>query len=238
MIPKTTSISTFSPVRRCRCRRNTCRQPGQSSPKYSSSQVVNSSVRFSIRPCPLSTVVARSMQAARRTALEGGKAGLGLGESGRDVGPQRRSVVLHRQDVVPAPLDHAAQISRCVNMASPVMRLPLMGRIPSSSSAALVLVGLGIDPKLGQDRLDIRGVGGDKVDCGGLAVAAAAEGLAIDGQMGRVARPESAADPAGDGRLEGGDVHAAEDAGVGGLAEAAAAGEAQELKELPPRSLP
>ena len=33
VIPKTTSTSTFSPVRRSRCRRNTCRQPGQSSPK-------------------------------------------------------------------------------------------------------------------------------------------------------------------------------------------------------------
>ena len=33
VIPKTTSTSTFSPVRRSRCRRHTCRQPGQSSPK-------------------------------------------------------------------------------------------------------------------------------------------------------------------------------------------------------------
>ena len=33
VIPKTTSTSTFSPVRRSRSRRNTCRQPGQSSPK-------------------------------------------------------------------------------------------------------------------------------------------------------------------------------------------------------------
>src|SRR5208337_807274 len=52
------------------------------------------------------------------------------------------------------------------------------------------------------------------MDCGSLAVAAAAKGLAVDRQVGRVARLEPAADPAGDGSLEGGDIDAAEDPGV------------------------
>ena len=71
------------------------------------------------------------------------------------------------------------------------------------------------------------------MDCGGRAVAAAAKGLAVDRQVGRVARLEPAADPAGDGRLEGGDIDAAEDPGVSGLAQPAATGEAEELEELP-----
>jgi hypothetical protein len=33
VIPQTTSTSTFSPGRRSRSSRNTCRQPGQSSPQ-------------------------------------------------------------------------------------------------------------------------------------------------------------------------------------------------------------
>jgi len=97
----------------------------------------------------------------------------------------------------------------------------------------LQFVGLGIDPHLGHDGFDIRGVSGQEMDCGGLAVAAAAKGLAVDRQVGRVARLEPAADPAGDGRLEGGDIDAAEDAGVSGLAQPAATGEAEELEELP-----
>src|SRR5271157_6530291 len=71
------------------------------------------------------------------------------------------------------------------------------------------------------------------MDCGSLAVAAAAKGLAVDRQVGRVARLEPAADPAGDGSLEGGDIDAAEDPGVSGLAQPAATGEAEELEELP-----
>ncbi len=92
----------------------------------------------------------------------------------------------------------------------------------------LQLVGLGIDAELGDDRPDVGGVSGQEVDGRGLAVAAAAGGLAVEAEVGRVARAESAADPAGDERLEGGGIDAAEDAGVGGLAQAAAAGEAEE----------
>ncbi len=46
--------------------------------------------------------------------------------------------------------------------------------------------------------------------------------------VGRVARPEPPVDPAGDGRLEGGDIEAPEDAGVSSVAQSAPAGEAKE----------
>ncbi len=52
----------------------------------------------------------------------------------------------------------------------------------------LQLVGLGIDPQLGPDGPDVGGVSGQKVDRGRLAVAATAEGFAIDGKVRRVAR--------------------------------------------------
>lgn len=96
-----------------------------------------------------------------------------------------------------------------------------------------MLVGLGVDAELTDDRLDVGGVGGDEVDRRRAAVAAAAGRLAVERQVAGIAGAEAGADPAGDGRLEGGDVDAAEDAGVGGLAEAAAAGEPQQLEERP-----
>ena len=68
-----------------------------------------------------------------------------------------------------------------------VMTRPLIGRI-ASISTALQLVGLDIDPQLGHDGLDVGGVSGQKVDRGRLAVAATAEGFAIDGQVRRIAR--------------------------------------------------
>ena len=83
------------------------RQPGQSEPRYSPSDDVTSIDRFSTRPCPLSTSEARSISAWRRAAWRGGKAGLWLGEGGSDVLGQRRLVLLHRQDIITAPFDHA-----------------------------------------------------------------------------------------------------------------------------------
>jgi hypothetical protein len=73
-------------------------------------------------------------------------------------------------------------------MALAVMTRPLIGRIASISTARLQLVGLGIDPQLGPDGPDVGGVSGQKVDRGRLAVAATAEGFAIDGKVRRVAR--------------------------------------------------
>ena len=52
--------------------------------------------------------------------------------------------------------------------------LPFRGRMPRSFRAALWLVGLAIDAELTEDGLPIRGVGGNEVDAGDLAVTTAA----------------------------------------------------------------
>src|SRR4029450_6660278 len=159
-IPKTTSCSTFSPIRRSRSKRNTCRQPGQSAPQYWSSHVVVSSVRFSIRPCPLSTVVARSMQAWRCALWRGGKAGLGLGESGRDVGAQGRLVVLDRQDVVPAACDYRGA-DLAVSLDGVGGEDPaVQGQDRQHLQRRLQLVGLGVDTELSHDAPDCRALRG------------------------------------------------------------------------------
>ncbi len=71
VIPSTTSVSTFSPVRRSRVKRKTCAQPGQSEPRSSPSDAVTSIDRFSTRLCPLSTSEARSISAWHRAAWRG-----------------------------------------------------------------------------------------------------------------------------------------------------------------------
>src|SRR5262245_13199676 len=179
VIPSTTSVSTFAPVRRCRSRRKTCAQPGQSEPRYSPSDDVTSIARRSIRPCPLSTVPARSISAWCRAAWRGGKAGLWLGEGGRDVPGERRLVVLHRQDIIAAPVDDGRADIAMGEQGIAGDDLAADRQHPQQLQRRLVLVGLGIDPQLGQDRLDLRGIGGDQVDPGGLAVAAAPGGLAV-----------------------------------------------------------
>src|SRR5207302_9700343 len=64
-------------------------------------------------------------------------------------------------------------------------------------------------------------------------VAAAPRGLAVDGDVRDVARPELPPEPAPDPRLEVGDVDAAEDPRVGGLTEAPPGGEPEVLEEVP-----
>ena len=184
--------------------------------------------RFSTRPCPLSTSEARSISAWRCAAWRGGKAGLWLGEGGSDVLGQRRLVLLHRQDIITAPFDHGRADIAVREHGIAADDFALQRQHPQQLQRGLVLVGLGIYPELGQDRLDLRGVGGDQVDPGRVAIAAAPGGLAVDGDVGSVARPESPLDPLPDPRLEVGDVNPAEDARVGRLAEASAGGEPEE----------
>ena len=90
VIPSTTSVSTFSPVLPLPRQAEDLLAAGPVRPQVLASDDVTSIDRFSIRPCPLSTSQARSISASRRAAWRGGKAGLGLGEGGRDV-PGRAS---------------------------------------------------------------------------------------------------------------------------------------------------
>ena len=65
VIPSMTCDSIFSPILRSRVSRKTRAQPAQSGWRYSASDDVNSMVRFSMRPCPLSVSDARSIFASR-----------------------------------------------------------------------------------------------------------------------------------------------------------------------------
>jgi hypothetical protein len=96
-----------------------------------------------------------------------------------------------------------------------------------------MFVGLGIHPKLGQDRLDVRGIGGEQVDPGRRAVATAPGGLAVDGDVRGVVLPEVSPEPLAQSSLEVGDVDAAEDPRIGGLTEAPTGGEPEVLEERP-----
>src|SRR5271166_1170846 len=125
-MPKTTSVSVFPLIVRSRVRRKTCSQPGQSDPRYPASDDVTSIVRFSTRPCPVSTSQARSTSASARAVWRGGKPSIRLSEGGRDVGTECRLVFLHGKDVVASPSITFAHTSRCVNMASPEMTLPVI----------------------------------------------------------------------------------------------------------------
>src|SRR5205814_3352349 len=144
VIPSTTSVSTFSPVRRSRVKRNTCAQPGQSEPRYSSSDDVISIDRFSTRPCPLSTSHARSISAWRRAVWRGGKAGLWLGEGGRDVLGERRLVLLHRQDVITASVDDGRAHIAVREHGIAGDHFALQGQDPQEFQRRFVLVGLGV----------------------------------------------------------------------------------------------
>jgi hypothetical protein len=104
---------------------------------------------------------------------------------------------------------------------------------PQELQRGFVLVGLGIDPELGHNRFDVRGLSGHQVDGGRATIATAPGGLAVERQVRGVAWAEPPSDPLTHPRLEVGDVDPAKDPRVGGLAEAAPPGEPQELEEGP-----
>src|SRR5271165_1463747 len=104
VMPKTTSVPVFPLIVRSRVRRKTCSQPGQSDPRYPARDDVTSIVRFSTRPCPVSTSQARSTSASARAVWRGGKPSIRLSEGGRDVGTECRLVFLHGKDVAKEPI--------------------------------------------------------------------------------------------------------------------------------------
>ena len=140
--------------------------PAQSGPRYSASDDVTSIERFSIRPCPLSISQARSISASRRAAWRGGKAGLRLGKGSRDVPAERRLVLLHRQHVITSPFDHLRTEIAVREHAIASDDLALDREHPQELQSGLVLIGLGIDPELSQDRLDVRSIGRHQVNPG------------------------------------------------------------------------
>src|SRR5271157_3578103 len=89
----------------------------------------------------------------------------------------------------------------------------------TASQSGLVLVGLGIDPELGQNRFDVRGGDGHQVDAARAAVATPPRGLAVDGQVRGVVLPELRRNPPANTRLEVDDVDPAKDPRIGSLTE-------------------
>jgi hypothetical protein len=181
----------------------------------------------------LSTSHARSILPSRHAAWRGGKAGLGHGESGRDVGPECRLVLLDGQDVVPTPLDDFGTDVAVREHGVAGDDLVLHRQHPQQFQRGLMFVGLSVHPQLGHDGSDIRGISGDQVNPRRLAVTTAPCGLAVEGEVRGVLRTEPPLNPLSEPRLEVRDVEAPEDPRVGSLAEAAPPGESQETEELP-----
>src|SRR5262249_47361885 len=97
----------------------------------------------------------------------------------------------------------------------------------------LVFVGLGVDPQLGHDGSDVRGIRRDQVNARRVAVTTAPGRLAVEGDVRGVLRAKLPLNPTPDPRLEVGDVDAAKDPRIGGLAQAPPGGEPEVLEELP-----
>lgn len=188
-------------------------------------------VRFSIRPCPLSTLHA---------TLPGGGGGSKGGEggclppllrlelqAGRHIDTQGGLVLLDEQHVVPAAVHHRrAEV--------PLAEGGVTGKdaAPDRQDAEqfqrrLVLVRLGVHPQLGQHGPGGRGVGGDQMQAGDVTVPAAAGGLAVDTHMQPVRGAQPGGHPAAQGGLEGGHVEGAEEGGQAGLGGRLAAAEAE-----------
>jgi hypothetical protein len=103
-------------------------------------------------------------------------------------------VVLHRQDIITTLVEDGRANVAMGEHGIAGDDLATDRQHPQELQRRLVLVGLGIDPQLGQDRFDLRGRGGDQMDPGGLAVEAAPGGLAVEVELGGVGQPEPRAD--------------------------------------------
>ena len=97
-----------------------------------------------------------------------------------------------------------------------------------------MFVGLGIDRHLRHHGSSRDGVGGDEVLAGQRAVATAAQGLAVEGEDRPFLVRQAEGDPAGQRRLKGHDIEAAEQEGVGGFGGRLTATEAEHLGEGEP----
>ena len=109
-------------------------------------------------------------------------------------------------------------------------RAPQRGQRAEQAQGRLVLVGGRLDGHLGDHGGGLRGVGGEQVDAGDGAVAAAAEDLAVDGDVLPAAAVASG-EPLADRRVEAVGVEVAEELGQGVGARHLAASEAQGVAE-------
>ena len=180
-------------------------------------------VRTSTRPCPLSTVVATRSgggggggASAGGSGRRDGSGGVLEGEGGLDVHLQRLLVVLHHQQVIAPGIDDLRGQVPLAEQGVADHHLSRHGQNAEEFQSGLVFVRLGVHADLGEDGLGVRGEGGHQVDAGHVAVAGAAEGLAVEGHVLGVGRVEAGGDPAGEGGLDGGGVEGGQGAGQGG----------------------
>src|SRR4051812_44841255 len=140
--------------------------------------VVSRSVRFSLRPCPLSVLLASIALGIGSNSPLGGKSRGGPprllpeGQPGVYVYDQAELVVLGEEEVVPSPVDDLVADVTLAEQGVAGDDTAFQGQNAQKLQGGLVLVGLGIDLDLGQHGLAMRGVGGHEVLPGYLALSA------------------------------------------------------------------
>jgi hypothetical protein len=102
------------------------------------------------------------------------------GEPAFGVDYQGGLIVLRHEDVIAPGLDHLLNQISLTEHRIARHHFARQGYDPQQFQRGLVFVGLGIDADLGQHRLNSRRERGDQVLSGYLAVAAPAQGLAVD----------------------------------------------------------
>ena len=177
------------------------------------------SVRFSIRPCPLSRDVADRSGAGVVGMSSGGSGrrdgsgGGGEGESGLDVDLQSGLVVLHGQDGIAPGIDRLGRRIALAEHGIADHDFARERQDPQEFQSRFVFVGLGVHTHPGQYRARGRRVRGDQMLARHIAVPTAAERLAVDRDLLEGRRVEAAADPGREYGFEPGGIEAAE--GVG-----------------------
>ncbi len=176
---------------------------------------------------------ASSISASRRAVCREGKAGLWLGEGGRNVFPERRLVLLDWEHVISSSFDDLrTKITvreHCVTRDD----LVLDRDHSQNFQGGLVLVGLGIDPESSQDRFDVRGEAGEQVNARRVAVSAPPGSLAVDRGVRGVVFAKLGLNPPAHTRLEVNHVDPAKDPRVSRLREAPLGCKPEKLQKLP-----
>jgi hypothetical protein len=151
-----------------------------------------------------------------------------------DVDRQRRLIVLDREDIVAAVVDDLLAQVTLAEEGIPGDDASADGQDAEQLQGRLVFVGLGIDPHLRQHRRGRAGVGSDEVLARHRTVAAAAQGLAVEGDDRRRFVRQAGGEPTRQGRLESDDIEPAEEDRVGGFGGRLAPAEAEQPGEREP----
>jgi hypothetical protein len=136
-------------------------------------------------------------------------------QRGFDLSLQLRLVVLDEQQVIAAAIADSLGYIPVREHGIAADQFALHGQDAQQTQGGLVFVGFGIDAELPQHGGVVGGEGGQQVDTGNFAVAAALERLAVQGY--RLDRRRASLHPDTQDGLEGLQVDGSEDLGKGGL---------------------